>query len=126
MKEKGLEYEKDIRETKKTRYSKEQESKRLATDFTDIVEAKNKQGNQCQDAKEDLDVKSRECTKLRNKEEELRYITDVRRSEKEELEAQYKHTSADLETHRKEFEELKKSIDSKMRERDLLNKDVVD
>lgn len=49
-----------------------------------------------------------------------------RRYEKDEVEAAYKQQSEVLVEARKECEELKKNIEGKMRERDLLNKDVVD
>jgi hypothetical protein len=58
--------------------------------------------------------------------EELEEEVRQTRYEKEEVEGTYKEQSDILVEARKECEELKKNIEGKMRERDLLNKDVVD
>lgn len=79
-----------------------------------------------QDSYIEMERIAKEKVKRQNQLENLDRRVHDKRQEKEHLDAIFKYQNGELVRDRKDVDDLKKNIESKMRERDLLNKDVVD
>ena len=113
-------------EAKKVNNKASTDNTRNVSAINDQKAHKAKVAHEVVEASKELQKVVRELRRNERILEELVYEVSQRRYEKDEVEAAYKQQSEILVEARKECEELKKNIESKMRERDLLNKDVVD